>query len=116
MASTELYKQVKAINNEILASLKEGDIETTLSKLRERDEYMQGGLTKLEDDIIKREEVLPILNEIIKQDAEITELLNAKIDGLRTDLTAASSARKLRQNYNKKKENNDEPRFLDKKG
>lgn len=115
MGSTELYKQVKAINNEILASLKEGNIEETLSKLRERDECMQGGLTKLEDDIIRREEVLPILNEIIKQDAEITELLNEKIDGLRTNLTAASSARKLRQNYTKK-ESNDEPRFLDKKG
>ena len=115
MASQELYEQVKAINAEILASLKAGNIEKTLSKLRERDECMQGGMTKLEEDIIRREEVLPLLNEIIKQDGEITELLNAKIDNLRTDLTAASSERKLRQNY-KNKEEDDEPRFLDRKG
>ncbi|MFH1515229.1 MAG: flagellar protein FliT [bacterium] len=115
MTSQKLYVQVKSINNEILASLKEGDIEKTLSKLRERDDCMQAGLIRLESDIVKREEVLPILEEIIKQDNEITNLLNQKIDNLRSDLTAASSARKIRQNYDKK-EKNDEPRFLDKKG
>ena len=115
MASLDLYGQVKRINQEILAALKDGNIEKTLAKLKERDECMQGGMSKLEDDLIKRDEVLPILEEIIKQDNEITELLNQKIDGLRSSLTAASGGRKLRKNYNKK-EDRDEPRFLDQKG
>lgn len=115
MASQQLYEQVKAINVEILASLKAGNIEKTLLKLRERDDFMQGGMVKLEEDIISRDEVLPLLNEIIKQDTEITELLNAKIDNLRTNLTAASSKRKLQTNYRKEEEKN-EPRFLDTKG
>jgi len=115
MVSQELYEQVKSINVEILTSLKAGNIERTLLKLRERDDFMQGGLIKLEGDIIQRDDVLPLLNEIIKQDTEITELLNAKIDNLRSNLTAASSKRKLRTNYTKEEEK-DEPRFLDTKG
>ncbi len=115
MVSHELYEQVKAINTEILTSLQAGNIEKTLTKLRERDEFMQGGLTKLEADIIKRDEVLPLLQEIIKQDSEIKELLSEKIDNLRSSLTSASEARKLRHNY-KKEEKKDEPRFLDTKG
>lgn len=115
MASTELYKKVRQINEEILASLKSGDIETTLTKLRERDDCMQGGLSKLEDDLIHRNEVLPILEEIIKQDNIITEMLNEKITNLKSSLTGASGGRKLRKNYTKKVDR-DEPRFLDHKG
>ena len=115
MEQKSLYLQVKEINDEILKALKDSNIETTLSKLRERDECMQGGLMNLESDILQRNEVLPVLEEIIRQDNEITELLNQKIDGLRASLTSASQHKKLRQNYNKK-EKTDEPRFLDTQG
>ena len=115
MPAEDLYMRVKEINKEILAHLQKGDIESTLDKLRERDECMQGGLISLEDEIIKRDQVLPVLEEIIRQDNEITKLLNQKIDNLKSSLTSASTARKLRTNY-EKKENRDEPRFLDKKG
>jgi len=116
MEQHEIYETVRRINQEILDSLEEGDIEKTLGKLRERDECMQGGLkTALEDDLIQREQVLPILEEIIKQDSEITERLHKKIDNLRNRLTAASGKRTLHRKY-VKKEKQDEPRFLDQKG
>ena len=116
MEQHEIYETVRRINKEILASLDEGDIEKTLGKLRERDECMQGGLkSALEDDLIQREQVLPILEEIIKQDSEITERLNEKIGSLRNRLTSASGKRSLHKKYSKK-EKNDEPRFLDQKG
>jgi flagellar biosynthesis chaperone FliJ len=72
-------------------------------------------LSKLEEDLINRTEVMPILEEIIRQDNEITEMLNRKIDNLRSSLTNASQKRKVRHNYNRKEERN-EPRFLDQKG
>lgn len=115
MEQTSLYLKVKEINEEILAALDEGDIEKTLERLRERDECMQGGLSNLESDIIQRNEVLPVLEEIIKQDAVISELLNKKIDGLKTSLTSATTNRKLRHSYTKRGKT-DEPRFLDTKG
>jgi len=115
MEQTSLYLKVKQINEEILAALNEGDIEKTLERLRERDECMQGGLSNLESDIIQRNEVLPVLEEIIRQDSEISELLNKKIDGLKTSLTSATKTRRLRNTYNKRGKT-DEPRFLDTKG
>jgi len=116
MEQHEIYTRVSEINKEILEWLHEGDIEKTLAKLRERDECMQSGLrTAIEDDLIRRDQVLPILEEIIRQDAEITELLNKKIDNLKSRLTSVSGQRKLRKKYTKK-ESNDEPRFIDRKG
>jgi hypothetical protein len=115
MEQTSLYLKVKQINEEILIALNEGDIEKTLERLRERDECMQGGLSNLESDIIQRNEVLPVLEEIIRQDSEISELLNKKIDGLKTSLTSATKTRRLRNTYSKRGKT-DEPRFLDTKG
>lgn len=116
MEQHEIYAKVREINKEILESLNEGDIEKTLAKLRERDEFMQGGLRNaIEDDLIRREEILPILEEVVRQDNEITELLNSKIDNLKNRLTSVSSERKIRKKYIRK-EGRDEPRFVDRKG